>query len=136
MSAVVVTAAFLAVGGVVAYLVGVSSLAETRRLSRDGVPAQALVMQRPGVHGGVNGTPGPLLQFSTEDGTVLEVFSPVPSVRSYPLTDGQQVPIRYDPADPRKLLVLGRERRGVDRAFALLGAALVLAALLLVVGAA
>ena len=44
--------------------------------------------------------------------------------------------IVYDPADPRKLLVLGRERRGVDYVFAGMGVALFLTAVVLVVSAA
>ena len=135
-SAVVVTAAFLALGGFAAYLVGVGSLAETRRLRRVGVPAVALVKLRPAGRGGVEGSPGPLLQFSTEEGAVMEVYAPVPSSRSRPLVDGALVPITYDPADPRLLLVAGRERRALDRAFAWLGAVLVLAALVLLIGAA
>jgi hypothetical protein len=135
-SAGVVVAAFLALGGLAAYLVGVGSLAETRRLHRVGVLVWALVKSRPAVRGDTTGASAPLLQFSTEQGAVLEVFSPVPSSRSRPLVDGAMVRIAYDPADPRKVLVLGRERRGVDRAFMVLGALLVLAALVLLFSAA
>jgi hypothetical protein len=130
------TGVFLALGGFVAYLVGVSALAETRRLCRVGVRAWALVKRRPPVPGAATGAPGPLLQFSTETDAVMEVFAPVPSSRSHPLLDGALVQILYDPADPRTVLVLGRERRAVDRVFAGLGVLLMLAALVLLVSAA
>ena len=136
LSAVVVTGVFLGLGGFVAYLVGVGALAETRRLHRDGVTAWALVKQRPTVRGDTNGVPGPLLQFTTEDGGVMEVFAPVPSSRSHPMADGERVRVAYDPADPRKVLVVGRERRSVDYVFAGLGLSLVLAALVLLISAA
>ncbi|MFC1405157.1 MULTISPECIES: DUF3592 domain-containing protein [Streptacidiphilus] len=130
-SALVVSAVLLGFGGLVAYLVGVGSLAETRRLLREGVPTEALVKQRPGSDS------APLLQFDTdEEGPVMEVFSPVPSARSLPLVDGRTVRIVYDRADPRKLLVLGRERRAVDYTFAAAGVALFLTAVVLVVSAA
>ena len=136
LSAVVVTGVFLGFGGFVAYLVGVGALAETRRLRRDGVTAWALVEQPRTVPGGANGVPGPLLRFTTEDGAVMEVFAPVPSSRSHPMADGERVRVAYDPADPRKVLVLGRERRSIDYVFAGLGIGLVLAALVLLISAA
>ncbi|MFC1412622.1 DUF3592 domain-containing protein [Streptacidiphilus sp. N1-12] len=135
-SAVIVTGVFLGFGGLVAYLVGVGALAETRRLRRDGVPAWAQVMRHPAAFDEVNGVPGPLLQFTTRDGAVVEVFAPVPSGRSRPLAAGERVRVAYDPADPRQVLVLGRERRGIDFAFAGLGVGLALAALVLLISAA
>ena len=136
LSAVIVTGVFLGLGGFVAYLAGVGALAETRRLHRVGVSAWALVRQQRVARGDPGGVPGPLLQFTTEDGAVMEVFAPVPSSRSHPMVDGERVRVAYDPADPRTVLVLGRERRTIDYAFALLGAVLVLAALALLVSAA
>ncbi|MHA6758107.1 hypothetical protein [Streptacidiphilus sp. PAMC 29251] len=135
-SAVVVTGVFLGVGGFLAYLVGVGALAETRRLHGAGVTVWALVKQRPSARADAGGATGPLLQFSTEDGVVVEVFAPVPSNRSHPMADGERLRVVYDPADPRTVLVLGRERRGLDRAFVVLGAGLVLAALVLLISAA
>ena len=136
LSAVVVTGVFLGLGGFVAYLVGVGALAETRRLHRDGATAWALVKQRPVARGNVGGVPGPLLQFTTRDGAEMEVFAPVPSNRSHPMADGERVRVAYDPADPRTVLVLGRERRSIDYVFAGLGAGLLLAALVLLISAA
>ncbi|WSL80170.1 hypothetical protein OG403_34520 [Kitasatospora sp. NBC_01266] len=108
----------LLVGGVLAYLAGATGLAEIRRLRRVGVTTEALVKRR------AQGRP--LLQFATEGGLVMELFSPVEVA-------ADQVLVRYDPADPRQVLVLGRERRAVEYGFLCAGATIVLAALALVV---
>ncbi|GAA1972932.1 hypothetical protein GCM10009738_57840 [Kitasatospora viridis] len=125
-------ALFLALGGLVAYLAGVTGLNEIRRLRRVGVPALALVRYR--VLGPDDHPPSarPLLQFSTPAEQVVEVFSPVLSSRALPLVHGGQVWLRYDPADPREVLLEGRERRSVERAFVIAGALAVLAAVVLV----
>jgi hypothetical protein len=133
LSAGAVPALFLGLGGLVAYLAGVCALAERRRLLRTGIPATALVKHRPAVPGDTSGRSAPLLQFPTADGGVMEEFSPVPSSRALPLVDGGLVAVAYDPEDPRRFLVRGRERRGLEYAFAGLGASLMLAALVLLV---
>lgn len=136
LALVAVVAVYGALGGAVAYLAGATGLAETRRLRRVGVPAWALVKQRPPDPGaGGERAPRPLLQFATRDGTVVEVFSPVCSSRSHPLPEGRRVLVRYDPADPRQVLVHGRERRGVEYAFLGLGAVVLLGALTLLISA-
>jgi hypothetical protein len=128
LSTAVVPALFLGFGGFVAYLAGVVALAQTRRLRRVGIPVQALVKHRPAVRGDTSGRSGPLLQFATESGGVMEVFSPAGSTRSRPLVDGHQVLIAYDPDDPRQVVLPGRERRAVDYAFVGLGVCLMLTA--------
>ncbi|MFJ8475235.1 DUF3592 domain-containing protein [Kitasatospora sp. NPDC094011] len=112
---------FGALGGVVAYLAGVVGLRDLRRMRRVGVPVQALVRARVPAPEDRALPPRPLLQFETEDGRVVEVFSPVPSTTRHPLPDGGYVPVRYDPADPRQVVVEGRERRRLEYAFAALG---------------
>ncbi|MEY9967829.1 hypothetical protein ABIA33_005909 [Streptacidiphilus sp. MAP12-16] len=134
--AVAVPVLFLAVGGAVAYLAGAAGLAETRRLRQVGIETWALVKQRPVQPGDQTGRSAPLLQFATEQGLVMEVFSPVRSTRSGPLVDEQHVQVTYDPADPRCVLVHGRERRGIEYAFLGLGACVVLTALTLFVAGA
>lgn len=129
MSVGLVPAVFLGLGGLVAYLAGVVALAETRRLRRVGIPVEALVKHRPAAPGDMSGQSAPLLQFATESGGVMEVFSPVGSTRTLPLIDGQHVLVAYDPADPRQVLVRGRERRAIDYAFVGLGVCLMLTAL-------
>jgi hypothetical protein len=121
-------AVFLALGGLVAYLAGVAGLNEIRRLGEVGVAAQALVRYRaPGPEDG-SAAARPLLQFTTGGEQVVEVFSPVPSSRALPLVHGGLVWLRYDPADPSRVLVVGRERRRLEYAFVLLGVAAVLGA--------
>ncbi|RAG87058.1 hypothetical protein DN069_03640 [Streptacidiphilus pinicola] len=114
----IVTAVFLGIGGLAAYLAGVSGLVEARRIRRDGHRVRALVRTRPGAT-------RPLLQFTTEDDRelVMEVYGPAG------LPEGQEVWLRYDPADPREILVEGHEGRGRERAFVALGVTAVLAAL-------
>ncbi|MBV6697800.1 DUF3592 domain-containing protein [Kitasatospora aureofaciens] len=122
---------FGGLGGVIAYLAGVVGLRDLRRLRRVGVSVQALVRERvPGPEDRAL-PPRPLLQFETEDGQVVEVFSPVPSTPRHPLPDGGYVPVRYDPADPRQVVVEGRERRPVEYAFMALGILMVLIAITL-----
>ncbi|MEV7024816.1 DUF3592 domain-containing protein [Kitasatospora sp. NPDC093558] len=124
---------FGGLGGVVAYLAGVVGLREVRRLRRDGVPVRALVRERVPAPEDRASPPRPLLQFETEDGRVVEVFSPVPSTRRHPLPDGGYVALRYDPADPRQVLVEGRERRPLEYGFVAVGLSMVLIALALAV---
>ncbi|MFJ9693989.1 DUF3592 domain-containing protein [Kitasatospora sp. NPDC101183] len=114
-------------GGAVAYLAGVVGLRDLRRLRRVGLPAQALVRAR--VPGPQDGAPRPLLQFETADGRVVEVFSPVPSTPRHPLPDGGHVPVHYDPADPRLVVVDGRERFRLEYAFVALGLLMALASI-------
>ncbi|MFF7636168.1 DUF3592 domain-containing protein [Kitasatospora sp. NPDC008050] len=118
----------LLVGGVLAYLAGVAGLAETRRLRQVGVTASALVARRAS---GADGPGRPLLQFATREGLVMEVLSPVGPSRAQPLTAGREVLVRYDPADPRQVLVQGRERTAIEYGFMAAGAVIVLTALTL-----
>ncbi|MFE0463080.1 DUF3592 domain-containing protein [Kitasatospora sp. NPDC058965] len=125
-------ALFLAFGGLVACLAGVAGLGEIRRLHRVGVSALALVRYRaPGREDGSAVSP-PLLEFTTRGMQVVEVFSPVPSSRALPLEQGSRVRLRYDPADPGRVLLVGRERRHLEYAFVLLGAAAVLGAVVVI----
>lgn len=118
----VVTGVFLGVGGVVAYLAGIVGMGQTRRIRHDGRRVRALVRLRPGAT-------RPLLQFTTDDEheLVMEVYGPAG------LRDGSEVWLRYDPADPREVVVEGREGRGRERVFVALGVVAVLAALALLV---
>ncbi|CAN3978153.1 DUF3592 domain-containing protein [Kitasatospora purpeofusca] len=126
-------AVFAGLGGLLAYLAGLAGLRDLQRLRRVGVPTLALVRERlPGPEDR-SAVSRPLLQFTAGDGRVVEVFSPVPSSRRTPLVDGSHVPIRYDPADPRQVLVAGRERRRLEYAFLGLGCAMAITAIVLVV---
>ncbi|MFF7585985.1 hypothetical protein ACFZCK_00670 [Kitasatospora purpeofusca] len=74
-------AVFAGLGGLAACLAGLAALRELRRLRRVGVPGLALVRER--LHGPEDrsAVSRPLPQFSTGDGRVVEVNSPVPSSR-------------------------------------------------------
>ncbi|MEV2248938.1 DUF3592 domain-containing protein [Streptomyces sp. NPDC050147] len=123
----VVLAVIAASGGLVALLAGAYGLWRTRHITTAGEVAQALVKAVP------PGAERPLLQFETGDGQVVEVVSPVPSGGMRPLAAGERARVAYDSADPREAVVLGRERRGVDRGFVVAGAAVVVLGLVLMV---
>ncbi|MFD9790514.1 DUF3592 domain-containing protein [Streptomyces sp. NPDC059070] len=122
-----VLAGFTAFGGLVALLAGAYGLRETRRIAEAGGLAWALVKPAP------PGSGRPLLQYETADGRVLELPSPVPPTRRDPLTPGARVHLSYNPADPRDVILVGRERTGLDRAFVAAGAAVLAVGLVLAV---
>ncbi|WP_409057125.1 DUF3592 domain-containing protein [Streptomyces sp. SYP-A7185] len=123
----VVLAVVTALGGLVALLAGAYGLRRTRRITTAGEVADALVKAVP------PGAERPTLQFGTGDGRVVEVVSPVPPSDTFPLAAGDRVRVAYDSDDPREAVVLGRERRGVDRGFVGAGAAVLALGLVLVV---
>ncbi len=106
-------------GGLVALLAGAYGLLRTRRITEAGQVTEALVKPPP------PGSERPLFQFETPDGRVVEIVSPVPRSRRLPLAAGGRVRLAYDAADPRETVLLGGERTGLDRGFAVAGAALV-----------
>ncbi|MEU3598028.1 DUF3592 domain-containing protein [Streptomyces sp. NPDC006798] len=107
-----VFAAFTVLGGLVAVLAGAHGLRRTRRIRHSGRTAEALVKPPP------PGADRELLEYVTEDGRVVEIPAPVPLDT---VTAGSTVPVSYDPADPRDVVVLGRERTALDRAFVVAG---------------
>ncbi|MFF1691404.1 MULTISPECIES: DUF3592 domain-containing protein [unclassified Streptomyces] len=115
----VVLAAFMLLGGLVALLAGAYGLRRTRRISEAGRVTQALVKPPQA------GSERPLLQFETHDGRVVEVVSPAPPTRRLPLPTGALVGIAYDVDDPRETVLIGGERPGLDWGFVGAGAALV-----------
>ncbi|GGO50332.1 DUF3592 domain-containing protein [Streptomyces lasiicapitis] len=116
----VVLAAFTTLGGLVALLAGAYGLQQTRRITEAGEVAEALVKAVQ------QGADRPTLQFETADGRVMEVVSPVPPSRRRPLPAGERVRIAYDSDDPREIVLLGGERRGLDWSFVAAGACLVI----------
>jgi len=122
---VVVLAVLTALGGLVALLAGAYGLRQTRHISGAGRAAEALVKPpQPG-------SERPLLQFETADGRVVEVVSPVPRTRRRPLTEGAHVRLLYDVDDPRETVLLGSERTAADRAFVVVGGALIVLGIVL-----
>ncbi|MFD4230372.1 DUF3592 domain-containing protein [Streptomyces sp. NPDC058545] len=128
-----VLAGIAAFGGMLAALVGAYGLRQARRVSETGVRVQALVKRYPGEVRAESALLRPLLQFVTEDDRVMEVVCPVPSTRRQPFSDGDNVHVSYDPADPRNVVVHGRERLGPERVFIAGGALVVLFSVTLLV---
>ncbi|MFE6777319.1 DUF3592 domain-containing protein [Streptomyces sp. NPDC057702] len=132
-------------GGAVALLAGLVGLRDSWRSRRGGVAAWALVKPAPRVSGPARlggGRAGarqpdtggrPRLQFTTEDGRVIEVACPVAPSRHHRLTVGTHVLIRYDRTDPRTVVIQRRERLARDYGFAGAGLAWMLLGLLVLV---
>ncbi|MFF0286717.1 DUF3592 domain-containing protein [Streptomyces sp. NPDC005262] len=133
VGAVAVPAGIAVFGGLFAVLVGAYGLRKSRRVSETGVRVQALVKRRRGEVREESALLRPLLQFVTEDDRVMEVVCPVPSTRRQPFWDGDGVQVSYDPADPRNVVVHGRERLGPERVFIAGGALVVLLSVTLLV---
>ncbi|MFI9100708.1 DUF3592 domain-containing protein [Streptomyces fildesensis] len=119
-----VFAGFAVLSGVVVSLAGLAGLRAIRLIGGAGTEAEALV-KRTGP-AAADSAIRPLLQFTVADGRVVEISSPVPASRHRPLTDGSTVWVRYDPVDPRDVVVVGRERRGLEYALVGIGALFVL----------
>lgn len=130
--AVIAMAGFTSLSGAVALLTGLVGLRRIRRLRRTGVDVWAMV-KRTGPVGDAD-RPRPLLQFTTEDGLVVEVGSPVPASRRRPLAEGSHVLVRYDPDDPGELVLYGHERASWEYAFTGLGAVFLLVSTGLLLG--
>ncbi|MFF2807159.1 DUF3592 domain-containing protein [Streptomyces sp. NPDC058000] len=131
VAVLVVLAGVAAFGGLLGVLAGLHGLRQVRRVQRTGVCVPALVKQPPGRIADEPPRPRPLLQFVTEDGRVREIVCPVAPARRRPLDDGDRVLLRYDPADPRTVVVEGREHLGLERAFIAGGAVVLILSLLL-----
>ncbi|GAA2666906.1 DUF3592 domain-containing protein [Streptomyces lunalinharesii] len=134
--AVAVLAGIAAFGGLLGMLAGVHGLRQVRRVQRTGTCAAALVKRPPGHDVDPSPRPRPLLQFVTDDGRVVEVVCPVTPTARHQLDDGDRVLLRYDPEDPRSVVVQGWESLGLERAFVAGGAAVLLLSLTLVAVAA
>ena len=117
---VVVGLVFAFAGGVAA-LAGVTARSRVRRLRRIGKPVWAMVVPAP-ISADEGGSPGRnLIQYSLENGHVIERLCPRPIRKAAWPTVGQRVPIWYDPADPTDVLVNGWDGRYADRAFLAVG---------------
>ena len=129
----IVLGVWVAIAGGVAALAGLSGMRRVRRLRRDGVAVWALPVTEPVPAGqppedqpSASLPPRMLLQYSLEDGRVLERSARARVTRSAPLRAGEPVLIWYDPRDPEDVLIYGRWGRICDRAFVTAGTLLIL----------
>jgi len=129
----IVLGVWVAIAGGVAALAGLSGMRRVRRLRRDGVAVWALPVTEPvPADQPSEDQPPPdppprmLLQYSLEDGRVLERSARARATRSAPLRPGEPVLIWYDPRDPDDVLIYGRWGRVCDRAFVTAGTLLIL----------
>ena len=124
----IVIGVWLAAGGGVAALAGLTGIRRARRLRRYGVPTWAVVVPRPRSEedraGGPHGKT--LIQYALGNGQVMERYSPQPARRSASLSPGQKVLVWYDPDDPQEVLVRGRVGRRADAGYTLAGAVFIL----------
>lgn len=123
---------WLAIAGGVAALAGLTGLRRVRRLRRGGVATWALPVTEPvsGDQPPAGSTQRMLLQYTLEDGRVMESSARARAAKSPPLRPGEPVLIWYDPRDPDDVLVYGRWGRVSDGVFLTAGT------LLVVIGAA
>jgi hypothetical protein len=112
---------WIAFAGVLALLVGVAARRHVRRLRTSGVTTWATAVHRP-VPDHPRGQ-RVSLQYTLADGQVLE--RPVPARRAALLSAGEKVLVWYDPGDPTDVLVYGRDGRGSDLAFMMVGLAFI-----------
>jgi hypothetical protein len=110
---------WLAVGGAVATLAGLSGMRRFRRLRRGGQTAWAATIPA------AVPTGRPLLQYTLADGRVMQRIAPA-ALRRRPGEHGKKVLIWYDPDDPDDVLIYGRWGRASDRAFLAAGVMFIL----------
>jgi hypothetical protein len=126
-----VLGAWLAFSGLVPFLVGLASRERSRRLRRDGVKTWAVVVLAPRQPSDDLTDRKVALEYSLADGRVMEQPIGVAGRKASALVPGQRVLIWYAPNDPADILVYGRDGQVSDRIFTLLGAALLLAGVLI-----
>jgi hypothetical protein len=131
----VVLGAWLALSGLVPFLVGVASRERTRKLRRDGMTAWAIIVpqarQPADEAGSLTGGERISVQYTLADGRGVEQPVGAAGRKGSALAPGQRILIWYSADDPADILVYGREGRVADRVFTLLGAALLLAGALI-----
>jgi Protein of unknown function (DUF3592) len=119
---------WLAAGGGVAALAGLTGIRRARRLRRCGVSAWAVVVPRARSEedhaGGQAGQT--MIQYALADGQVVELYSPPRRAgRSAALSPGQRVLVWYDAAEPTEVLVYGRHGSVADLGFVSAGMAFI-----------
>jgi hypothetical protein len=123
----IVIGVWFALTGLVAVLPWLGGMSRRHRLRGAGRSAWATVV--PTVPG--PGEAGPLparrvsVQFTLDDGRIIERPSPGSARKSSALNPGQKVLVWYDPADPGDILVYGRDGRVSEEVLLLTGLVLI-----------
>ena len=117
----------LGVAGCVALLAGLSSMRRSRRLRSHGIAVWAMALRIRESTGERDGQGQIVLQYTLQDGRVMERIGPVSPRGRERIEPGRRVVIWYDPADPDDVLVFGRTGRRADWAFVAAGLLLVIA---------
>ena len=123
----------LGIAGCLAALVGLASMRRSRRLRTHGVTAWAMALPNAEPSSERERHGQLLLQYTLEDGRVIERLAPSSPRRGATLEPGRKVLIWYDPADPEDVLVFGRDGRRSDWAFVTGGLLLVVAGVVVAV---
>ena len=120
----IVIGALFALPGGLAALAGLCGMRRVRRLRRRGLAAWAMILPSPVSEPRLaDGWPEPvLMQYALADGRVIERICPASARLAARRGSGQEVLVRYDPADPQDILVHAREGWYADRAFVAVGA--------------
>jgi hypothetical protein len=120
---VVVLGVWLAIAGAIAVVAGLAGARRRQRLQDSGRTAWAMVLAKPTDAGEPDSWPAQLsIQFTLEDGRVVEAAHSRPGRRAAALKPGGRVLVWYDPRDPGDVLVYGRDGRWSDRVFLATGA--------------
>jgi hypothetical protein len=114
---------WFAFAGGVATLTALAARGRVRRLRRSGRSVWGMVVPSPAAPGesAVRTARRNLIQYSLEDGRVIERICPRPIRRASAPIAGQRLLVWYDPADPSDVLVNGWDGRYSDLAFLAVG---------------
>ena len=123
----------LALGGCLAALAGAASMRRSERLRTHGVAVWAMTLPQPEPASERERERRTVLQYTLDDGTVVERTGPSQARTRASLEPGRKVLIWYDPDDPAEVLVFGHYGRRSDRAFVIGGLLLVLAGVLVAI---
>lgn len=114
-------------GGLLSVYAGIAQLRDRRRLVADGGTAWALIVPAPRHPEYEPSAYRPMLRFDTDDGRLVEVYSPVPSTKRQPLIEGRKILVHYASEDPTQVVVHGEKGRS-DLLFIGIGLAAVISA--------
>ncbi|MFL6114060.1 MAG: DUF3592 domain-containing protein [Catenulispora sp.] len=128
----VVLGVVIVLGGLLSAYAGIAQLRERRRVLAEGDTVWASIVPAPTHPEYEPSAYRPMLRFETEDGRVVEVYSPVSSTKRRPLVEGRRILVHYVGEDPAQVVVHG-EKGPTDLLFIGSGLAAVVAAVIVMV---